>query len=531
MNLSNDQLYAFEKFKNGENLFITGPGGTGKTQLIKHLVSYMKSGGIDHQVCALTGCAAVLLKCNARTLHSWSGIKLARGPIDKIVASITYNRRVVAAWKKIKVLIIDEVSMMSLKIFDTIERVARSTRGSKTIFGGIQVVFTGDFYQLPPVGSPDEPSTSQFCFESPKWSEVFRIENHIKLVTVFRQTDPTYIRILNQIREGELNTEDRQILIDKVGIKPEDTVSGSGLGKTTKLFAIRSKTDFVNRGMFSKIEEQEYVYEEKIKTDCTTYLENGKAIDTSTITTCNKLSPNEVQYEIEQLSGNSSIQKVVRLKKNALVMLTYNIKVEDGICNGSQGIITGFTRSDIGGGGGEGVPIVRFSNGIEIPIEYQYIQSDEYPSIAVGQIPLTLAWAMTIHKIQGATLDSADMDLGNSVFEYGQVYVALSRVKSLDGLYLSAFHYQKIRANPIVKQFYMTFLEPDYESHIGKVAETGKAINSGIIKKNIFREYSGEREEEIDERIEGKREREEEKEKEEQDDNIREKSSIKIIKL
>ena len=250
------------------------------------------------------------------------------------------------------------------------------------------------------------------------------------------------------------------------------------------------------------------------------------------MTACNKLSAGEVQYEIEQLSGNSSIQKVVRLKKGALVMLTYNIKVEDGICNGSQGIITGFTKGESGigggdgGGGGNGDPIVRFSNGIELPIEYQYIQSDEYPSIAVGQIPLTLAWAMTIHKIQGATLDSADMDLGNSVFEYGQVYVALSRVKSLDGLYLSAFHYQKIRANPIVKQFYMTFVEPDYESHI---VNNTKTINSG---KNIFREYEyseerdEERDEEKDERIEGKREREEE-----QENNRLKKSSTKIIKL
>ena len=527
MNLSIDQTYAFNKFKNGENLFITGPGGTGKTQLIKHLVSYMKSSGIDHQVCALTGCAAVLLKCNARTLHSWSGIKLARGPIDKIVSSITYNRRISAAWKKIKVLIIDEVSMMSLKIFETIERVARSVRGSKAIFGGIQVVFTGDFYQLPPVGSPDEPSTSQFCFESPKWREVFQLENHIKLVTVFRQTDETYIRILNEIREGELSPENRQILVDKVGIRPDDkSGSGSGLGKTTKLFAIRSKTDFINRGMFSKIEEKEYIYDEKIKIDCTTYLDSGKPIDPKILEQCSKLSTGEVQYEIEQLSGNASIQKTVRLKKGALVMLTYNIKVEDGICNGSQGIITGFTDTS----GETGNPIVKFSNGIEIPIEYQYIQSDEYPSIAIGQIPLCLAWAMTIHKIQGATLDSADMDLGNSIFEYGQVYVALSRVKSLEGLYLSAFHAQKIRANPIVKQFYMTFLEPDYESSATATA-TATATTSGHIK-NIFKEYEyieEEKEEYIEEeyieeeKIEGKRERDEEYENN--------KSSIKIIRL
>lgn len=459
MNLSKDQLYAFEKFKKGENLFITGPGGTGKTQLIKHLVSYMKFSGIEHQVCALTGCAAVLLKCNARTLHSWSGIRMARGHIDKIVSSVVFNRRSAAAWKKIQVLIIDEVSMMSLKIFEVIERIARTIKSSKQPFGGIQVVFTGDFFQLPPVGYQDEPSTGQFCFESSTWRDVFPLSNHIKLVTVFRQTDETYIRILNEIREGHLSPENKHILLNRVGTRPDDKKERP----ITKLFAIRSKTDFINRTMFSKIEEEENIYDEKIKTDCITYLDSGKSIDSTCMALCKQLSSNEIQYEIEQLSNNSSIQKTVRLKKGALVMLTYNINIEDGICNGSQGIVTGFKHISEET---DKCPIVRFSNGIEIAIGYQYIQSEEYPMIAVGQIPLTLAWAMTIHKIQGATLDSADMDLGNSVFEYGQIYVALSRVKSLDGLYLSALHPQKIRANPIVKNFYMTFIEPDYDSHI-----------------------------------------------------------------
>jgi ATP-dependent DNA helicase PIF1 len=458
MNLSKEQNYAFEKFKLGENLFITGPGGTGKTQLIKHLVSYMKIKGIDHQVCALTGCAAVLLKCNARTLHSWSGIKLARGPIEKIVSSVIYNPRIVSAWKKTKVLIVDEVSMLSKKIFEVIERIARTIKGNQRPFGGIQVIFTGDFYQLPPVGSPEEPSTSQFCFESEKWGQVFQIKNHIKLVTVFRQTDETYIRILNEIREGNISEENRQILNEKIGIKPPDDYIAP-----TKLYAIRSKTDFVNRARFSKIQEPEHIYERIIKTDCVSYTDSGRAIDTNLLNICKKLNPQEIEFEINHLSTNSNIQQRAILKKGALVMLTYNINIEEGICNGSQGIITDFKNN---------TPIVRFTNGLEIPIDYQYIQSEEYPMIAVGQIPLTLAWAMTIHKIQGATLETADMDLGNSVFEYGQIYVALSRVKSLDGLYLSAFHPQKIRANPIVKQFYMTFVEPEYESHIENIFET-----------------------------------------------------------
>jgi len=174
-----------------------------------------------------------------------------------------------------------------------------------------------------------------------------------------------------------------------------------------------------------------------------TYLDNGKPINPNILQRCDKLTPDEIQREIQLLL--SSVEQVISLKKGTRVMVTYNIDVEDGICNGSQGIVTDFAGN---------MPIVKLANGKEVPIAMQWIQSEDYPSIAVGQIPLCLAWAMTIHKIQGATLDAADMDLGNTVFEYGQTYVALSRIKSLDGLYLSAFYAHRIKANPIVKEFY-----------------------------------------------------------------------------
>jgi ATP-dependent DNA helicase PIF1 len=139
-------------------------------------------------------------------------------------------------------------------------------------------------------------------------------------------------------------------------------------------------------------------------------------------------------------------------------MCTANIDMDNSICNGSQGIIHDFEI-------GTRHPIVVFSNGIKKTIDYEFFQSSDYPTICIGQIPLCLAWALTIHKIQGASLNIADMDLGNSIFEYGQTYVALSRVRSLDGLYLSAFNANRIRANPLVKDFYSKIPEIDsYES-------------------------------------------------------------------
>jgi ATP-dependent DNA helicase PIF1 len=137
------------------------------------------------------------------------------------------------------------------------------------------------------------------------------------------------------------------------------------------------------------------------------------------------------------------------LKKGAAVMCTVNLDMENGICNGSQGIVIEIIESTP-----HNIPVVRFSNGITKKLSIHYWQSEEFPTIAVGQIPLCLAWALTIHKIQGATLEMAEMDIGQSIFEYGQTYVALSRIKSLDGLYLSEFHPFKIKANPKVKQYY-----------------------------------------------------------------------------
>lgn len=438
MKLSEEQKYAFEKFKQGENLFITGPGGTGKTKLIHHLVNHMIMNSIKFQVCAMTGCAAVLLGCNARTLHSWSGIKLAKGDNSKILQNILRSRRILKSWKKVKVLIVDEVSMMSKKIFELIDQLARSIHKKDVPFGGMQVIFTGDFFQLPPVGE-DDADSSRFAFESAKWFQVFTPENNIQLTTLFRQTDDLYKKILMEIRCGEISEESKEIL--RKHVKREYT------GETipTKLFPIKSKVDFVNNSMFAKLETEECHFKNYETSSYTTYLETNKLIEPEHLLRCQELTAEEKEYELELMNKNIGIEKDLCLKVGATVMCTFNIDLESGICNGSQGVIVSFVKK---------YPTVKFSNGIEMTVPYQYYQNEEYPTLVVGQIPLCLAWAMTIHKIQGATLDIAEMDLGKSIFEYGQSYVALSRIRSLNGLYLSEFYPHRIKANPLVKLFY-----------------------------------------------------------------------------
>jgi len=460
--LSPEQKYAYQQFCKGENLFITGPGGTGKTKLISNLVEHCRSNIIPHQVCALTGCAALLLNCGARTLHSWSGIKLAKGPNHYIIANIRKNRRICAEWRKIKVLIVDEVSMMSLKIFELVEEVARATRLSQLPFGGIQVVFCGDFYQLPPVGTAGQPETELFCFESPVWNQVFPRKNHVQLQTIFRQVDPIYKSILLQIREGTLSEENAKILQGYV--KREFNPEEHNGCLPTKLFPTRVKTDFLNKLMFSKLADPEYTFKSEKRYDCKTYLDSNKAISTEDLTKGARLSAQEIEYELEGLMNSSNLQDTLVLKKGAVVMCTMNLDMDSGICNGSQGIVIDVLEQ----GGKTTFPVVKFSNGLIRTIQPQFRQSEEYPTIAIGQIPLMLAWALTIHKIQGATLEMADIDVGTNIFEYGQTYVALSRVQSLNGLYLTAFNPGRIRANDSVRAFYAQLPLIDYEISLKK---------------------------------------------------------------
>jgi ATP-dependent DNA helicase PIF1 len=256
MNYSEEQIKAFNAYTEGRNMFITGPGGTGKTALIKHIQKDAVRKGYNIQVCALTGCAAILLECKAKTLHSWAGIGLGKGSFEQLLTRISKNQFAKRTWKGTDILIVDEVSMMSQKLFELLDGIGKAIRKDSRPFGGIQLIFSGDFYQLPPVGDKDEPETCRFCFESMLWSQTFSEDNHIQLTKIFRQSDPIYQKILNQIREGKLKRSSNELLLHHVGREISDNL---GI-RPTKLFPTRNKVDQVNTKEMNALntEEREY---------------------------------------------------------------------------------------------------------------------------------------------------------------------------------------------------------------------------------------------------------------------------------
>jgi len=460
LTLSPEQELALKDYVLGKNIFLTGPGGSGKTELIKQMVRISKEQGKEVQVCALTGCAALLLNCGAKTVHSWAGIGLASGSNHDIIKKLIESKvkAKLQKWKKTDVLIIDEVSMMSKKLFNLLDEIGRRIRKKYDVpFGGMQVVFSGDFYQLPPVSKSnnsgcddegDNEGAGDFCFESENWTTTF--QSTIQLQTIFRQTDLEYCKILNQIRVGKLYKSALDKLTPHIGKQNPET----GF-KPTKLFPRKKEVEIINSLEYNALKEEEHVFKlTRVKED---------KLSLSAYDKKESMFISEAQKEMEFgfLTNNVIVDHELLLKKGTQVMCVANldlmsdVPVPNPIVNGSQGIVVDFVSDSNGTSINDAkLPLVQFNNGVRRVIGRHIWQSENTKSVAISQIPLIYAWGITIHKAQGASLDIAEIDAGSSIFECGQTYVALSRVKSLNGLYLTAFNPSKIKVNKKVQDFY-----------------------------------------------------------------------------
>ena len=425
------QRAAFDAIMAGKSIFLTGPGGTGKSFLLQNLHDHFKLRAKKKlAITAMTGCAAVLIGPFAKTLHSWAGIGLGRGDPEKIADEVARHKRKGPNWRKTTCLVIDEVSMMTPGLLDLLDLVGRKARKCDKPFGGMQMVFVGDFYQLPPVSQ----GQSSFAFTSPLWSQVVE-ETHV-LTEIVRQKDPVFQKILNEARVGELSPESYEILESRKTMEWKRQEI-----KPTLLFTKNTDVTAINEGQLRKLPGEEHVF--KAETDKPS-----------------SMSPDVAQMLADRLDKDATYEVELRLKERAQVMLLKKLYEEKtdkegkltlspipGLVNGSRGVVTGFSA--------EGLPVVKFMNGIVRTVsQSEWCADDEPETLKRRQIPLRVAYALTIHKAQGASLDSALVDVGPSTFECGQAYVALSRVRNLDALYVFEISPKAFRAHPAVKAFY-----------------------------------------------------------------------------
>ena len=389
-----NQEQALAILKSGDNVFLTGSAGAGKTYVLNQYIQYLKARKIPVSITASTGIAATHLQ--GTTIHAWSGIGIKDTLNSRQLKELKDKKYLKKHIEKTKVLIIDEISMLHRRQFDLVNEVLQYFRENDKPFGGIQVVLCGDFFQLPPIGSSGEINRDKFCFMSQSWLNASL--SICYLTDQYRQTDGELNNILNEIRSGIVTDRSISIL--------SNSKESIDIEEPTKLYTHNLDVDRINSTQIAAIKGRKKSFKAKIKGNL-------------------KLA--------ESIKRSIMAPESLTLKKDAKVMFVKN-NYEKGYLNGSLGTIINYND--------DGNPVVRLNNGYEITAEPEdWRIEDETGKLLVSyvQVPLRLAWAITVHKSQGMTLDGAVMDLSKT-FEKGQGYVALSRVKGLEGLQLIGFN-------------------------------------------------------------------------------------------
>lgn len=407
--------------KTGANVFLTGEPGSGKTHTVNAYVRYLREHGINPSITASTGIAATHV--GGMTIHSWSGIGIKRVLTEYDLDAMGANEGLVKRIVNAKVLIIDEISMLDGSILVMLEQVTRTLRHKDEPFGGLQVVFVGDFFQLPPIANRGE--RAQFCFESNAWRSANPIVCYLS--EQHRQDDTAFLSTLGAIRRGEL--EDH--VFEYIGER--NVLPGEHPQDIPQLFTHNANVDIKNIEELAKLSGEEKVF---------------------------LMSTKGSTSRVEQLIKGCLSPEELVLKEGASVMFTKN-SFDNGYVNGTLGTITGFDEDN-------GFPIVETSSGdiiIALPSEWAVDDSGKVLA-TITQVPLRLAWAITVHKSQGMSLDAATMDLSRA-FEYGQGYVALSRVRTFSGLYILGINQRAFEVHPLVLERDQAFRERSEEAETG----------------------------------------------------------------
>ncbi len=401
------QEEALSILRTGASVFLTGEAGSGKTHVVNRYAEYLRSRGISYAMTASTGIAATHLR--GMTIHSWSGVGVHTEIDDEGFKHLIKNRVAVRRIRDAKVLVIDEVSMLDARTLSLVERICRQVRGGTSIpFGGLQVVLVGDFFQLPPVSKGE---AARFAFESPAWEALRPVVCYLS--EQHRQEDSVFLEILSAIRRDEVSASHLSSVRGRL-LGPDDFPDED----LPRLFTHNADVDRINMAALARLPGKARIFHMATR--------GSEKPLSSLVRGC--LSPEQLE-----------------LKEGATVMFTKN-NPDEGYVNGTIGTVTGFETSTK-------FPIVRTRDGESVtaePTEWALEEGEEIVA-RIRQIPLRLAWAMTIHKSQGVSLDAAVMDLSR-VFEYGQGYVALSRVRTLAGISLIGISDRAFMTHPGVRE-------------------------------------------------------------------------------
>jgi len=424
--LNFEQESAVNSFKTGKNIFLTGPAGTGKSVTLNKIKEYCIDSNKNFGITATTGSAAFIL--GGKTIHSYLGIGLAKESAEDIFKFVRYKLPHVATrLRECEVLIIDEISMLDAELFDKISDYLKYIRRNNKPFGGIQLVLTGDFCQL-------EPVSGDYCFKAKEWSE-------LKLKTVYlhklirQDGDLIFQNILSKVRFGKCSTKTFEILS---GLKDKEF----GEIKPTILYPRNFDVDKINK------------------------LESDKLIASGA-----KMQEYKLEYpksknkeKTQRWVKSLDIPEVVNFCIGDQVVVTANINQEEGIVNGTRGIVIDVKPRKIN---------IKRVNGELVWINYHTSTNAEDSNLSVSYMPLKLAYALSIHKSQGMTLDAIEIDIGSKIFAAGQAYTALSRAQSLKSVKVKSISVSSFIVNPDVLVFYK-----DIEEQV-------KITNSKFITKQL----------------------------------------------
>ncbi|XP_034979174.1 ATP-dependent DNA helicase PIF1 [Zootoca vivipara] len=405
--LSQEQSMVLNAVLSGKNVFFTGSAGTGKSYLLKKIVASLPPNST--YATASTGVAACQI--GGTTLHAFAGIGSGKASLHQCI-ELAQRPGIRQQWLNSRHLIIDEISMVEGDFFDKLEAVARAVRKCEDPFGGIQLIICGDFLQLPPVSKSSE--QPRFCFQAKSWRKCIHL--NMELTEVRRQTDRDFISLLHTVRLGRCTEEvTRQLTLTATHRVEKDGILA------TRLCTHKDDVELTNARRLDELPGERRTF---------------KAVDSDPVL-------------VKTLDAQCPVSSIIELKQGAQVMLTKNLDVSQGLVNGARGVVIGFETE------GKGLPKVRFLCGVTnvVGLERWVLKGPAGTYLSRQQLPLKLAWAISIHKSQGMSLDCVEISLAR-VFEFGQAYVALSRARSLAGLRVLDFDPKVVRANPYVLQFY-----------------------------------------------------------------------------